>query len=260
MTSDDGTATEPTAISRAAFRCLVFVTFFLLTVTEAVAAKAVGWAFGFRVEGGWIGGLAFLNLILARVAVDCILKRFGLSRSGKTLEVRARTVAFAEGEVDDDEVVDVRCPPSFLTGLSVACLMCCLLIALILVAVPHDRMEGVGWAYALIAFFGLMAGYCLYAGRWGEPQAWADASGVTGYPVGFNARRRSVPWSAVATCEIETYYDTFGKPVLVRPTLKGRDGEALLTLNLMYTKMEDQERLVKYIKARLPKPKEDFWE
>jgi hypothetical protein len=260
MTPYDGTATEPRAISKAAFRCLVFVTMVLLAVTEAVAASAVGWALGFRIEGGWIGGLAFLNLVLSRVAVDGILKRFGLSRSGKTLEVRGRTVAFPEGEVADDEVVQVRCPPSFLTGLSVACLMCCLLIALILVAVPHGRMEGVGWAYALIAFFGLVAGYCLYAGRRGRPQAWADASGITGYPVGFHARRRSVPWSAVATCEIETYHDTFGKPVIVRPTFKGCDGEALLTLNLLSTTMEDQERLVKYINAKVPKPKEDFWE
>jgi hypothetical protein len=64
----------------------------------------------------------------------------------------------------------------------------------------------------------------------------------------------------VATCEIETYFDTFGKPIIIRPVLKGCDGEALLTLNLLYTKIEDQERLVKYIKARLPKPNDDFWE
>ena len=35
-------------------------------------------------------------------------------------------------------------------------------------------------------------------------------------------------------------------------------------LHLLYTKMEDQERLVNYIKAKLPKPKpmseDDFWE
>jgi hypothetical protein len=251
MTSDDGTAREPRAISKAAFECLVFVMIVVLAITERIAASAVGRTLGLRIEGGWIGGLTVLNMVLARVAVDGILKRFGLSRSGKTLEVRGRTVAFPEGEVADDEVVEVRCPPSVITGLGVACLIFCLIIALILVAVPHGRMEGIGWAYALIAFFGLGAGYCLYEGRWGRPQAWADASGVTGYPVG---------WSALATCEIETYFDTFGKPVIIRPVLTGCDGEALLTLNLLYTKMEDQERLVKYIKAKLPKPNDDFWE
>jgi hypothetical protein len=90
--------------------------------------------------------------------------------------------------------------------------------------------------------------------------SWPAPSGVTGYPVGFHARRRSVPWSALATCEIETYFDTFGKPIIIRPVLTGCDDEALLTLNLLYTKMEDQERLVKDIKAKLPKPNDDFWE
>ena len=125
---------------------------------------------------------------------------------------------------------------------------------------PHDRAKGIGSAYALVGFFGLGAGYCLYEGRWGKPQAWADGSGITGYPVGFHFRRRFVPWSDVATCEIETYYDTFGKPVIVKPILKGWNGEPLLALNLLYTKWEDQERLVKFIKAKLPKPKADLWE
>jgi hypothetical protein len=34
----------------------------------------------------------------------------------------------------------------------------------------------------------------------------------------------------------------------------------LATPNLMMTKMEDQERLVKYIKAKLPKPQVDPWD
>jgi hypothetical protein len=64
----------------------------------------------------------------------------------------------------------------------------------------------------------------------------------------------------VATCEIETHYDTFGNPLIIRPILKGNDDETLLVLNLLCTKIEDQERLVKYIKAKLPKPKDDLWE
>ncbi len=72
-----------------------------------------------------------------------------------------------------------------------------------------------------------------------------------------------MPWSDVATCEIETFSNTFGEPVLVRPTLKGWNGESLMALYLLYTRMEDQDRLVKYIKAKLPKPKptlsDDFW-
>jgi hypothetical protein len=254
------TAKEPRTVSKATFETLVFVTLLVLSITESITASATGRALGFRMEGGWIGGLTVLNMVLARVVVDAMLKRMGRSRSGKTLEVRGRTVAIPEGEVADDERVEVRCPSSLILGLGAMCLAICLLIALILVIVPPARMENVGWAYALIIFFGLGAGYCLYERRWGKPQAWADSTGIWGLPVGFHMRARFVPWSRVTTCEIETYYDTFGKPVIVRPVLKGGDGETLLTPNLLYTTMEDQDRLVKYIKAKLPKPKDDFWE
>src|SRR5438128_1347382 len=101
MSSDDRAAGEPRAISKAAFECLLFVTMVVLGVAEMVAASAVGRALGHRIEGGWIGGLTVLNIILARVVVDGLLKRRGLSRSGKTLEVRGRTAA-PEGEVADD--------------------------------------------------------------------------------------------------------------------------------------------------------------
>jgi hypothetical protein len=260
MTSHDGEITEPRTISKAVFEVLVFAMMLVLVVVEVIATSAVCLALGLRAGSGLVGGLGVLNLVLARVFVDGILKRLGLSRSGKTLEVRGRTVATAEGEVDDDETVEVRCPSSYVRGLGLMCLGICLVVALILAVVPHEKMTGVGSAYALLALFGLGAGYCLYEARWGRPQAWADATGITGYPVGFHSRRRLIPWSDVATCEIETYHDTFGKPVIVRPILKDWNGQALLTLNLLYTKMEDQERLVKFIKAKLPKPKLDYWE
>lgn len=257
---DEATEQQPRTVSKAAFGCLSWTLCFVILLIEFAVALAASRSLGVRIEPGWIGGMAFPNLILAKVAADGILKLVGLSRSGKTIEARGRTVAFPEGEIDDDEVVEVRCPSSLITGLGVAFVICCLLIILLLAAIPHRQMEGIGWAYALLGFFGLGAVYFLYEGRWGKPQAWADASGITGYPVGPCFRRRCFPWSDVAMCEIETYYDTFGKPVIIRPILKGWHGEPLIVLNLMYTRMEDQERLVKYIKARLPKPKDDLWE
>ena len=73
-------------------------------------------------------------------------------------------------------------------------------------------------------------------------------------------RRKFVPWSDVQTCEIQTFYDPFGKPFLLRPILRGHNGEILMVLNLMQTKMNDQERIVKYVRAKLPKPQADPWE
>ena len=256
---DEAVERYPRTVSKAAFGCLSWTLCFLIIAVEFAVALAVSKGFGLRLDGGWIGGLALPIFILSKVAADGILKLMGLSRSGKTVEARGRTVVLAAGEAGDDEVVEVRCPSSLITGLGMAFLTCCLLIVLVLVVIPHDQMEGVGWAYALIGFFGLGAGYFLYEGRWGKPQAWADASGITGYPVGFHFRRRCIPWSDVATCGIETHYDTFGKPVIIMPILKGWNDEPLITLNLQYTKLEDQERLVKYIKAKLPKPIDDPW-
>jgi hypothetical protein len=247
-------------VSKATFGCLSWAIFFVILLIEIALSVTVSRVVGVRYEGGWIGGLGLLNLILSRVVADRILKLMGLSRSGKTVEVRGRTVAFPEGEVADDEVVEVRCPSSFITGLFWMSLLMFLLLAVLITLSPPSGTVMVGLGYLLIAFFGLGAGYCFYERTWGNPQAWADSSGITGYPVGFYFRRRFVPWSRVATCEIETFYDTFGKPVIIRPILKGFDNEALMTLNLLFTKLEEQERLIKYIKAKLPKPKYDDWE
>lgn len=256
----EATERQPRTVSKAAFGCLSWTLFFLILLTELVVTTVLMRRWGVRRDGGWIGGLGMLNLVLAKVAADSILKLMGLSRSGKTVEARGRTVVYPDGEIDDDEVVEVHCPSSFITGLGAACLIFCLVIVLILVAIPHDRMEGVGWAYVLVGVFGLSAGYCFYERSWGTPQVRADSSGITGLPIGFQFRRRFIPWSDVATCEIETYFDTFGKPFIIRPILKGWDGKPLIVLCLQFTKMEDQVRLVKYIKAKLPKPKDDFWE
>jgi hypothetical protein len=260
--ASEGAAGEPKTVSKIVFESLVFVMVLALMVGETIVVIEIGRMLGYRIDGGMMGGLMVLNLILARVILDRIFKRFGLSRSGKTLEVRGRTVAHAcsEGEVNDDEKVEVRCPRSMIKGLGLTCLGFCLFIILILLFAPSARNETVGWAYAIIGFFGLGAGYCFYESRWGKPQAWADSSGIWGIPVGPYLKARFVPWSSVATCEIETYYDTFGKPVIARPVLKDGDGKSLISLNLLYTRFEDQERLIKYIKARLPKPKEDPWD
>jgi hypothetical protein len=202
--------------------------------------------------------MGFANIILSRIAVDGILKLLGMSRSGKTVDIRGRAAAIPEGNVADDDVAEVHCPESLIRGLIIICVVCCLGVALMLTLIPHSQMKGVGSAYVLIAISGSGAFYFWWQKV--KPIAWADREGITGYPVGFHVVRRFVPWSEVAACEIETFHDTFGKPVVVRPILKDRDGRALMALNLLLTRFEDQERLVKYIKAKLPKPKVDLWE
>jgi hypothetical protein len=244
-----------------AFRCLVFGVAIGLSVTEMFAVLALNRAFGIRIGRYLIGGSTYLNLIVAYLIVDrLLLMPLGYSRSGKTVEVRARTQLIAEGEVDDDEVVEVHCAPSVLVGFGVMFLAFALGIALIVVLTPPDKINGIEAAYGLIAGCGLVGASCLAAWRWAKPRAWANATGITGRPFRFDARRRFVPWSKVATCEIETYYDPLGAPAFIRPTLKGSDGETLLLLDLTATNISDQQRLVEYIKAKLPKPKDDLFD
>jgi hypothetical protein len=168
---DEATDRQPRTVSKAAFGCLSWTLCLVIMIAEIAVALTVSRGLGVRIEGGWIGGMAFPNLILAKVAADGILKLMGLSCSGKTIEARGRMVAFPEGEIDDDEVIEVRCPSSLILGLSVAFLICCLLIILLLAAIPHRQMEGIGWAYALLGFFGLGAVYFLYEGPVGEAAA-----------------------------------------------------------------------------------------
>src|SRR5581483_10876398 len=94
-----------------------------------------------------------------------------------------------------------------------------------------------------------------------RPQFRADASGLlVGSAGGARFVRKFVPWSAVATCEIRTTYPPWGEPTLIVPTLKGARGQTLLTLNLKALAKPDQKRLIKYIKAKLPKTALDPWD
>ena len=131
----------------------------------------------------------------------------------------------------------------------------CMASVLALIQLPPWETAGCWIVLVFLGAFGLSA---WWDGK--TPQVRADASGILGYPLGMSFRRKFVPWSDVATCEIETYYNTFGSLAIIRPILKDSSGRELLSLNLLYTQPQDQQRLVKYIQAKLPKTKEDYWE
>ena len=84
MAMDEVKSGEPRTISKVTFGVLVFGMLVLLVVAEAIAVLTVGRALGLRTEGSLVGGLTVLNPVLARLFVEAILKRLGLSRSGKT--------------------------------------------------------------------------------------------------------------------------------------------------------------------------------
>lgn len=204
---------EARTISKWMFHCLVFGVMTALFVTEMIAVIALVRIWGLRIESYLLGGLAMVSVPAAYLIVDrLLLKPLGYSKSGKTLEVRSPTQLIAEGELGDDEVVELHLAQGALIELGLASL------------------------------------------------ARADASGITGHGAGFDPRRKFVPWSKVATCEVETYHDSFGAPAFIRPIFKGSNGETLLVLDLSLTNIKDQQRLVNYIKAKLPKPKDDLFD
>jgi hypothetical protein len=251
---------RPTTASRTTFACLVLSLFLVCALAEYPLAVTAAGSRGPR-SGLWIGWLALFSLSSCWLAAEAIFKLLGISRSGKTIEVRGRVAGLTEGATDDSEVVEVR-----ISGWSrwviwsqiVFVLLICLGMILILVLVPHSKMKGVGYAYGILAFF--CSGIFFLVWLKDHAIARADASGILGHPDGLHFRRKFVPWSEVALCEIHTYYDTFGSPRLLVPILRGWRGQELISLNVSGTRFRDQERLVKYIRAKLPKSRDDFWE
>ena len=92
LTPNDVTVKEPRVISKWMFQCIVLLAMIVLSTAEIVAILLVTRSFGLRIQGGWMsglnGGLGVLNILISKVAVDGILKRMGMSRSGKKVEVR----------------------------------------------------------------------------------------------------------------------------------------------------------------------------
>ncbi len=253
---------ESGTVSKKTLSRLVFSLAFLFFVIANLAVVCVCWACGFKFPTPVMSGLGVLYLFLAHAAADKILKRFGLSRSGTVVEVRSRTSFRLESDASAGEFVEARLPSDLITvrliGLPAFGLLS-LFTSLLVVSRATGAMlglgmvMGVGGAYILFCSILVVLDY-------NNPQVRVDAEGVWGFSSKRTIRRVFVPWSDVVNCEIRTTYNTFGEPVLLRPIFKGHNGETLLDLNLVHTPMVEQERVVKFIKARLPKPQVDPWE
>lgn len=207
---------------------------------------------------GVASGVAVGNVILARLGADRIFKWLGYSRSRRFHETQAKMLANPEGFVADDEVVEVHPPMSLVRGLIWMCLAFCLVSVLSLILDRAGEVRHSPYPYALIALFGSLA----FGLPWtrNDCKARADIEGIFGCPFGCHFRRKMVPWSEIETCELVTHHDTFGNLVLIVPVFKDASGTDVLKLDLTATPIEDQERLVKYIKARLPKSKHELAE
>lgn len=200
---------NPATVSKMTFRCFFWTLFVVFVIAECALAAVISRIASVRDESSRVGGLVVINIILAWLAADGILKRMGRSLSGKTVEVRRRAAAVTEEDVADNNVAEVRVPASLIRGLLITCLTICLIGVFVVSTLVHGSlMPDIGW--------------------------------------------------------IETFHDTFGKPIITRlitrPSLRDRDGQVLMTLNPIYTWCENQERLAKFIRAGLPKPKNGLFD
>ncbi len=181
----------------------------------------------------------------------------GMSRGGSSVETWNRILAKPDGFVADNELVEFK--ESQLTNTFAFVFLYLFSMFFLLLGVG-SHLAGVHpvqlifW-YVSAGFFGGYAIQLLSA--WDGCWVRADRRGVFGYPARYAIRRRLLPWSEIATCDIITCHNPFGTPYLIVPVFKDELGRKLMTLSLYGVPMECQMRLVKYIKAKLPKSRID---
>ena len=137
-------------------------------------------------------------------------------------------------------------------------LLSCAIVILLALLQPSRTTGDIIAVCGLVAFLGSLALLLWLTMGW--PSAPRMTAAYLCIRSGFHVRGRFVPWSAVATCEIHTCYDAFGRSSHVLFVLKDRDGRDLMIPNLLGTTFEDQERLARFIRAKLPKAKDDLLE
>ena len=204
-----------------------------------------------------LGGLILANWILSWIAADRLFKLLGISRSGSSVETWERILAKTDSFIADDEVVEFKeskLENTFSFVLLFLFGLFCLLLGVWSNLNGAHPIQLIFW-YAGAIFLG-GHGIQLFSASDG---CWvrADQRGVFGYPTRYTLRRKRLPWSTIATCDIVTRHNTFGTPYLIVPTFKDELGRKLMTLSLYGVPMECQHRLVKYIKHKLPKARVD---
>ncbi len=254
---------KPRTISRGLFWFLCGSLYSYLFIIEFATIQIISYKLniGKNAELFLVTSANLTTILGSQIAVDLILRRYGLSRSGTIREVQSRSSLLPEGYVGKDEILclyfDRRVSFVFV-AISVFVFLA-LFVGLIIIA--NLTTVSVDWPLV-----GSLTGISLFIGGifgWAliKPCARADTEGIHAFGLGTTRIMPTfIPWSEVATCEITTHFDTFGEPVISRPTLFDKHGNTLLRMDLTGITRFDQERLLKYIKAKLPKSKPDDWD
>ena len=194
------------------------------------------------------GMLLPLNFGVSLAAYERILKLCAKSRSGLSVEIQTCTKRGMPAPVGD--VITVELPRGFHRQyLTASVVNCAAAPGLILVCPEHLRTP---FFWICVVAAPINSIYFLALWIRGIQQVRSDAKEIQGYPSPRSLRWNSASWVDIATCEILTRWDSAGNTTLVRPVFKDAYGATLMRLDLTGVAETDRNRLVKYIKVRLP--------
>ncbi len=185
MASVDEQPCEPGTVSKRAFWWYRLACTLVLAVAGSLGFVAMNRWFGGHLAPYWGAIVSGTIPVASYLLVDRFLKHRGRSLSEKTVEVFERADTSYAIETND-EVVELRLSTVSLKGVGWTSIFLALLIGLGLAAI-HSMLDGFVTAMGCltIVFLGLGGPYLLYQARNGDPLvARADASGLSGYPVG----------------------------------------------------------------------------
>ena len=204
---------------------------------------------------------AFVPGLVCQLATRPLLNRL-LRWRGRTPPARqvatwAREPLVPAGEPEAEVVEAGVDRNSLLIGIGAGLFGACFFGGLLLASrsvIPPAQGDGLDRVMvAFMACFVLAALWLLIVGWWIRPTVRVDAAGVWGYPRDLAVRRRFIPWSAIAACDLETWHNPDGKPIGTRPILLGPAGERLIRLDMTGLARADRDRLIRAIAARLPR-------
>ncbi len=252
----DGVGPKPRLASERLYRALDWIVFGGLLLLELRAVYPLAIWLQSPAVLGFVGGLSMANWMLAQYLVGVWLSRQGLTRPPDPRSRQTRTPLLPDGE-PDAAIVEVAPPAS----LWLFCAAICGGITLILAGIlTISRQSGTGDWFTSWEWLGVLAtvGMGLLTVFYSvvvphlNAHTTVDATGIWGYPRDLAIRRRFIPWSAIATCELETDHILKGKPISVRPILLDAAGHRLIRLDLGGVSLADRDRLIRAIQVRLP--------
>jgi hypothetical protein len=196
------------------------------------------------------------NVLLSFKAYDRFLRILDRSRSRQIVEVQA--CLKGGGPTPVDELIEVDLPGKYHRDRLISGVLTLALTLVMLMFFPEYLRTS--FSRACMRGLSLIAiGHLVAIWMRGVEQVRSNEQEIQGYSSPFAFRRNSCLWAEIETCEIMTHFDIWGQSS-IRPVFQDQSGATLMRLDLSGVEPADRDRLLKYIKARLPRTQVDLQE